>query len=130
MYELHLVCVSVLQYLQLKEKGKVKARVKKQPASSESSQIDIIEMQKKKCRSANFNLKMQKRFKEGFLKILKGHRDLQRFVLKADEDDLKNFENDLKSPEGLLKSFKNALEGKIESKALSEDFDENQLKTE
>ena len=73
---------------------------------------------------------MQKRFKEGFLKILKGHRDLQRFVLKTDKDNLKNFENDLKPSEGLLKSFKDTLEGKIESRALSEDFNENQLETE
>ena len=45
-------------------------------------------------------------------------------------DDLKNFESDSELPRGPLKSFEDALEGKVESKALSEDLNENQLKTE
>ena len=129
-YGPHLACISVLQYLQLKEEGKIKVKAEKWLTNSESSQIDIMRMQRKKCRSANFSLRMQKGPREGLLKILKGHRDLQRFVSKAGKDNLKDFRSDLKSSESLLKSFEDASEGKVKSKALSENFNEDQFEAE
>ena len=73
---------------------------------------------------------MQKGLKEDLLKILKSYRDLQKFILKADENDLNNFKSDLKFFRGFLKSFKDALKREIESKALSEDLNEDQLEAE
>ena len=70
---------------------------------------------------------MQEGFREGLLKILKGHRDLQRFTPKADRDNLKDFENNSESSENSSESFKNVLKEKIKFKTLSEDFNENQL---
>ena len=130
MYGPHLVCVLVLQYLWLEKEGKAKARAEKQLTSSESSQIDAIKMQRKKCRSANFNLRMQKGSKKGLLKILKDHEDLQESALKAGENNLKNFRSNLKPPKGLPESFEDASKRKIEPKALNEDFNENQLEAE
>ena len=120
----------MLQYLQLEEERKAKTRTEKQSASSESSQIDVIKMQKKKCRFTNLSLRIQKRSKEGLLKILKGYRDLQRFVLKADRNNLKNFRSNLKPLRGSLKSFENASEGEVKFKAFSGDFNEDQLEAE
>ena len=130
MYELCLACVSVFQYLHLEEEGKAEARVEKWLTSPESSQIGTIKMWRKKHRSANFNLKMQEGFREGLLKILKGHRNLWESASKAGRDNLKDFESNLKFPEGPLKSFKDASEREIESRVFNEDFDENQFKTE
>ena len=73
---------------------------------------------------------MQKRFKEGLLKILKDYENLQRSALKMNKNDLKNFRSNSESSEGPLKSFKDASEGKIEFRAFSEDFNEDQLKAE
>ena len=120
----------MLQYLQLEEEGKAEARAEKQPASSESSQIDIIEMWRKKCRSVNPSLKMQEGSRKGLLKILKGHRDLQRPAPKAGRDDLKDFRSNLKPSRGSLKSFEDALEGEVEPKTLSENLNEDQLEAE
>ena len=74
-YGLCLVCVLMLQYLHLRKGGKTKIRTEKQSASPKSSQINAIQIQRKKHRFTNFNLKMQKRSK-GLLKILKNYRDL------------------------------------------------------
>ena len=57
---------------------------------------------------------MQKGLKEGFLKILKGYKDLQEPTLKADRDNLNDFRNNLKSLKSFFKSFKDTLEKKIE----------------
>ena len=130
MYKPCLACVSVLQYLQLEEEGKTEAKVEKWPTSSESSQIDAIGMQRKKCRFMNSSLRMQEELKEGLLKILKSHEDLQRSVLKVSRDDLKDFRSDSEPSEDLLKSFEDALEGEIESRAPSGDFNEDQLEIE
>ena len=78
----------------------------------------------------NPSLRMQKGSKEDLLKILKGHGNLQGPAPKAGRDNLKNFRSNLEPPEGPLKSFENASEGKVESKAFSGDFDEDQLETE
>ena len=104
--------------------------MEKQPASPESSQIDIIEMQRKKCRSVNFNLKMQKGLKKDFLKILKGYEDLQRSASKVSENDLKDFESNLKLSGGLSKSFEDASEGEVEPRTFSEDLNGDQLEAE
>ena len=56
---------------------------------------------------------MQKRFKKGFLKILKSYKNLQKFILKADRDNLNDFRNNLKLLKNFFKSFKNALEREI-----------------
>ena len=130
MYRLCFACVLMLQYLQLKERGKTEARAEKWPASLESSQIGTIEMQKKKCRFTNSNLKIQKRLRERLLEILKGHGDLQGPVPKVSRDDLKDFESSSEPPRGSIKSFEDASEGEIEPKALSEDLNEDQLETE
>ena len=66
----------MLQYFSFEKGGHAKAKIEKQTTSPESSQINIIEMQRKKHRFTNFNLKMQKGFKKGLLKLLKGYRDL------------------------------------------------------
>ena len=73
---------------------------------------------------------MQKGFREGLLKILKGYRDLQRSALKADEDDLKNFESNSEPPEGFLENFEDASEREVKSRAFSEDLNEDQLEAE
>ena len=129
-YKLCLACVLALQYLQLEERGKAEVRVEKWPASPESSQIGVIEMWRKKCRFMNFNLKMQKELKKDLLKILKSYENLWESVLKAGENDLKNFENNSESSEGLLKSFEDALEGEVEPRTLSGDLDEDQFEAE
>ena len=120
----------MLQYLHLKEREKVKARVEKQSASPESSQFGAIEMQKKKHRFTNLNLKMQKESREGLLKILKGHRDLQKPASKMGRDDLNNFRSNSEPSKSSFKSFENASEGEVESKDSSEDLNENQLEAE
>ena len=56
---------------------------------------------------------MQKGPREGLLKILKGHRNLQRPVQKAGRDDLNDFKSNSESLKGTLKSFKDASEGEI-----------------
>ena len=73
---------------------------------------------------------MQEGPKKGLLKILKGHRDLQRSAPKADRDNLNDFRSNLKFSEGLFKSFKDASEGEVKSQDSSEDLNEDQLKTE
>ena len=78
----------------------------------------------------NFSLKMQEGFREGLLKILKDHRDLQKSDLKAGENDLKDFKSNSESLRDLSESFEDASEREIESKALSGDFNEDQLETE
>ena len=75
-YKFCLACISVLQYLQLEERVKAKTKAEKQSTSPESSQIDTIEMQRKEHRFTNLSLKIQKRPREGLLKILKGYEDL------------------------------------------------------
>ena len=75
-YELCFICVLMLQYFWFKEERKAEVRMKKWPANPESSQIGAIKMWRKKCRSVNFNLKMQKRPREGLLEILKSYEDL------------------------------------------------------
>ena len=87
-------------------------------------------MQRKKHRFINFNLRMQEEFREGLLKILKGHRDLQKSVLKADEDNLNDFRSNLELSENLFESFKGALEGEIKPRDFNEDLNEDQLETE
>ena len=89
--------------------------MEKWSASSESSQIDAIGIWKKKHRFVNFNLRMQKGFRKGFLKILKNYKNLWESVSKADEDDLNDFESNSESLKGLLESFEDASERKIES---------------
>ena len=128
-YELCLVCVLMLQYLHLREGGKAKARAEKQSASPESSQIDAIQIQRKKHRFINFNLKMQKRFK-GLLKILKSYKDLQESVSKTDRDNLNNFKNKSESSGNLFKSFKNTSEREIEPKNPNRDLNKDQFETE
>ena len=125
MYEFCLACISVLQYLCLRKGGQAETRVEKQTASPESNQIDTIEMQRKKHKFINFNLRIQKRLKKGLLKILKNHKNLQEFTLKADENNLNNFRSNSKSLENFFKSFKNALKRKIKSKDFNEDFNED-----
>ena len=129
-YGLCLACVLVLQYLWLEEGGKAKARVEKQPASPESSQISTIEMRKKKCRSINPNLGMQKRPREGLLKILKGYEDLQGSAPKVSRDNLKDFESDLEPSRGPLENFEDASEGEVKSRAPSGDLNGDQLEAE
>ena len=73
---------------------------------------------------------MQKGPREGFLKILKGHGNLWESASKVGGDDLKNFRSNSEPPEGPLKSFEDASEGEIKSKAFSEDLDEDQLEAE
>ena len=73
---------------------------------------------------------MQKRPKEDFLKILKGYEDLQKSALKIDINNLNDFRNNSESSKNFFNSFKNASERKIELKDFSEDFNENQFKTE
>ena len=77
----------------------------------------------------NFSLRMQKGSREGLLKILKGHRDLQGPASKVSRNDLKDFESDSESSEGPLKSFEDVSEGEIEFKAFSEDLNEDQFET-
>ena len=77
----------------------------------------------------NLNLEMQKGFRN-FLKILKSHRNLQKSVLKTDENDLNDFKNNLKSSENSFKSFKDASERKVKFKDFNKDFNEDQFKTE
>ena len=55
---------------------------------------------------------------------------MQRSALKVGRDNLKDFESDSESSRGPLKSFEDASERKIELKALSRDFDEDQLEAE
>ena len=55
---------------------------------------------------------------------------MQKFVSKVNKNNLNNFRSDLKFLKNLFKSFKNALKREIESKNLSEKFNENQFKTE
>ena len=129
-YELHLVCISVLQYLPLEKGGQTEARAKRQATSPESSQIDAIGIQRKKYRFMNFNLKIQKRFKKHLLKLLKGYRDLQGFASKMNEDNLNDFRNNSNSPEGFLESLKDASEREIKSRDFNEDLDEDQLEAE
>ena len=129
-YEFCLVCILMLQYLWLKKEEKIKVKAEKQPASLESSQIDAIGMQRKKCRSVNFNLRMQKRFKESLLEILKGHRNLQKSAPKVNRDNLKDFKSDSESLRDSLKSFEDTSEGEIKLRALSGDLNEDQLEAE
>ena len=129
-YELHLACLLGLQYLWLEKGEKTEARAEKKFTNSESSQIDVIEMQRKKYRSTNSNLRMQKGFREDLLKILKSYEDLQRSASKADGDNFNNFKSDSELSESSPENFEDASEGEIEFKAFSEDFNENQLKVE
>ena len=73
---------------------------------------------------------MQKGPKEGLLKILKGHRDLQKPTPKMSRDNLKDFRSNSEPPRGPPESFEDASEGEVKSKALSEDFNEDQLEAE
>ena len=73
---------------------------------------------------------MQKKSKKGLLKILKGYKDLQRSASKVSRNDLKDFRSNSELSESSLKSFKDASEREIESRAFSEDFNEDQFKTE
>ena len=68
---------------------------------------------------------MQKEFREGFLKILKGYENLQRPVSKVSRNDLKNFESNSEPSDDPLKSFKDASEGKVKSRTFNEDLDED-----
>ena len=68
---------------------------------------------------------MQKRPKEGFLKILKDYEDLQGSALKVGRDDLNDFKSDLGSLKGPFESFEDVSEGEIEPWDFSEDLDEN-----
>ena len=129
-YGPHLACILALQYLQLKERRKTEVKTEKQPASSESSQIGIIGMWRKKCRFTNSNLGMQKGPRKGLLKILKGHRNLQESASKVGRNNLKNFKNNSESPRSLSESFEDASEREIEPKAFSGDLNEDQLETE
>ena len=130
MYRLCFVCVLVLQYLPLEKGGQTEARVEKQATSSESSQIGAIGMQRKRHRSANSSLEMQKGLKKGLLKLLKGHGDLQKPAPKMSRDNLNNFRNDSDFLIGLFKSLKDASEGKIKSRNFNENFNEDQFKAE
>ena len=125
-----LACISMLQYLQLKEGRKIKTKAEKQPANPESSQIDIIKMQRKKCRSVNLNLRMQKGSRKGLLKILKSHEDLWKSVSKVSGDDLKGFRNNSEPLRSLSESFEDASEGEIKPKTPSEDLNGDQLEAE
>ena len=120
----------MLQYLHLREEEKAEVRAEKQSTSPESSQIGIIGMQKKKYRFTNLNLKMQKESRKGLLKILKGYRNLQKPALKADENNLNNFRSNSEPPRSSFKSFKDASEGEVKPRNLSEDFNGNQLEAE
>ena len=73
---------------------------------------------------------MQKGSKEGFLKILKGHRDLWEFALKIDGDNLNDFGNNSELPKDFFESFKGALEGEIKFRDFSGDFNKDQFETE
>ena len=119
----------MLQYLFLIKGKQIKVRVKKQSASPESSQIDIIGMQRKKHKFINFNLRIQKRFKEKLLKILKSYKNLQKSVSKINKYNLNNFKSNLKSLKGLFKSFKDTSERKVKPKDFNENLNENQFKT-
>ena len=119
----------MLQYLPLGKGGQTEARAEKQFTSPESSQIDTIWIQRKKHRSVNPSLKIQKGPKD-LLKILKSHEDLQGSAPKAGGDDLNDFENDLKPLRGPLESFEDASEGEVEPKNPSGDLDGDQLEAE
>ena len=71
---------------------------------------------------------MQKKFKEDLLKILKSHENLQKSVLKANENNLNNFRSDSEPFKSLFESFKDTSKREIKSKALSGDLDKDQLK--
>ena len=72
---------------------------------------------------------MQKEFK-GFLKILKGYRNIQRFILKMSKNNLNDFRSNSEFFKIFFKNFENASEREIEFKNLSEDFNKDQFKTE
>ena len=129
-YKLYLACVLVLQYLHLRERKQAETKAEKWAASPESSQIDTIWIQRKKCRFTNLNLRMQEKFREGLLKILKGYEDLQKPALKAGRDNLNDFRSNSELLENLFKSFKDASEREIKLRNSSGDLDENQLETE
>ena len=128
-YGLCLACISVLQYLHLREERKTEAKAEKQSISPESSQIDTIQIWRKKHRFTNSSLKMQERPK-GLLKILKSHEDLQRPALKIDGNNLNNFRNSLKPLRNPLESFENTSEREVEPKDSSEDLNKDQLEAE
>ena len=73
---------------------------------------------------------MQKKPREGLLKILKSHRNLQGPASKADRNDLKDFKSNSEPPRGPLESFEDASEREIKSKALSGDLNGDQLEAE
>ena len=76
----------------------------------------------------DFSLEMQKESKN-LLKILKSYKNLQKFILKTDRDDLNNFRSDSESPKDFLENLKDISEKKIEFKDFNKDFNENQLET-
>ena len=76
----------------------------------------------------NFNLKMQKEFKN-FLKILKSYENMQESVSKISGNNLNNFRSNLKPLKDFFESFKDVLKRKIEPKNFNEDFNENQFET-
>ena len=116
----------MLQYLPLRKGGQAEARAEKQVTSPESSQIDAIQIQRKKHKFINSSLKMQEGPK-GLLKILKGHRDLQGPALKAGRDNLNNFKSNSEPLKNLLKSFKDASEGEVKPRDPNEYLNEDQL---
>ena len=59
------------------------------------------------------------------MKILKSHEDLQKFILKADEDDLNDFKSNSKSSKSSLKSFKDASEREIKFQNSNENLNED-----
>ena len=73
----------------------------------------------------NFNLKMQKRFKEDFVKILKDYRDLQRSAPKVNRDNLNNFRSNLEFSKDFIESFVNAFKRKIKFKNFNKNLNED-----